>query len=243
MATLFHSVIFEPLYNGLVFLIHITPFADVGIAVIVFTCIIKLLLFPLSKKAVKTQMAMKAIEPETTRIKEQFKNNKEELARQTMALYKKHQVNPFSSFAVILIQIPIIFGLYYVFFKGGLPTINIDWLYSFVPTPDKVNMLFLGLLDISKKSILLALLAGISQFFQAKLAMPPVKPRGDKPDFKADLARSMGLQMRYIFPIVVVFIAYSISGAIALYWLTSNIFAIGQELIIRKQLKTGQQKL
>ena len=243
MASFFHTIIFEPLYNGLVFLIHITPFADVGIAVIVFTCIVKLLLFPLSKKAVKTQMAMKAIEPETEKIKNQFKNNREELARQTMALYKKHQVNPFSSFAVILIQIPIILGLYYVFFKGGLPTINTDWLYSFVAAPDKVNMLFLGLLDISKKSIFLALLAGVSQFFQAKLAMPPIKPRGAEPDFKADLARSMGLQMRYIFPIVVVFIAYSISGAIALYWTTSNIFAIGQELIIRRQLKTGQQKL
>ena len=243
MASFFHTIIFEPLYNGLVFLIHITPFADVGIAVIVFTCIVKLLLFPLSKKAVKTQMAMKAIEPETEKIKNQFKNNREELARQTMALYKKHQVNPFSSFAVILIQIPIILGLYYVFFKGGLPTINTDWLYSFVAAPDKVNMIFLGLLDISKKSIFLALLAGVSQFFQAKLAMPPIKPRGAEPDFKADLARSMGLQMRYIFPIVVVFIAYSISGAIALYWTTSNIFAIGQELIIRRQLKTGQQKL
>ena len=243
MASFFHSVVFEPIYNGLVFLIDITPFADVGVAVIVLTCVVKFLLFPLSKKAVKTQMAMKAIEPETAKIKEQFKNNKEELARQTMALYKKHQVNPFSSFAVILIQIPIIFGLYYVFFKGGLPIINTDWLYSFVPMPEKVNMLFLGLLDISQKSILLALLAGVSQFFQAKLAMPPIKPRGDKPDFKADLARSMGLQMRNIFPIVVVFIAYSISGAIALYWTTSNIFAIAQELIIRKQLKTGQQKL
>ncbi|MEK7107935.1 MAG: YidC/Oxa1 family membrane protein insertase [Patescibacteria group bacterium] len=243
MASFFHTIIFVPLYNGLVFLIDITPFADVGIAVIVFTCIVKLLMFPLSKKAVKTQMAMKAIEPETEKIKNQFKNNREELARQTMALYKKHQVNPFSSFAVILIQIPIILGLYYVFFKGGLPTINTDWLYSFVAAPDKVNMLFLGLLDISKKSILLALLAGVTQFFQAKLAMPPIKPRGDKPDFKADLARSMGLQMRYIFPVVVVFIAYSISGAIALYWTTSNIFAIGQELVIRRQLKTGQQKL
>src|SRR3989338_3376643 len=243
MASFFHATIFEPLYNGLVFLIDITPFADVGIAVIVFTCIVKLLLFPLSKKAVKTQMAMKAIEPETEKIKNQFKNNREELARQTMALYKKHQVNPFSSFAVILIQIPIILGLYYVFFKGGLPTINTDWLYSFVAATEKVNMLFLGLLDISKKSIFLALLAGVSQFFQAKLAMPPIKPRGAEPDFKADLARSMGLQMRYIFPVVVVFIAYSISGAIALYWTTSNIFAIGQELIIRRQLKTGQQKL
>src|SRR3989338_5987664 len=243
MASFFHSVVFEPIYNGLVFLIDIAPFADVGVAVIVLTCVIKFLLFPLSKKAVKTQMAMKAIEPETAKIKEQFKNNKEELARQTMALYKKHNVNPFSSFAVILIQIPIIFGLYYVFFKGGLPIINTDWLYSFIPAPEKVNMLFLGLLDISQKSILLALLAGVSQFFQAKLAMTPIKPRGDKPDFKADLARSMGLQMRYIFPIVVVFIAYSISGAIALYWTTSNIFAIAQELIIRKQLKTGKQQL
>src|SRR3989344_1107261 len=112
MASFFHTTIFEPIYNGLVFLIDITPFADVGVAVIILTCVIKFLLFPLSKKAVKTQMAMKAIEPETAKIKKQFKNNKEELARQTLSLYKKHNVKTFSSFAEFLIHIPIIFGLW-----------------------------------------------------------------------------------------------------------------------------------
>lgn len=240
MVGFFNAFIYEPLYNGLIFLVTVVPFFDVGLAVILLTCIVKLALFPLSKKSVQTQMAMKAIEPDLAKIKEKFKNSKEEQARETLKLYRQYGVNPFSSFLVILIQIPIIFGLYYVFFKGGLPTIDTSILYSFTPIPSSVNMNFLGLTDISQKSLILAFLAGITQFFQARYSMPPIKPReaDAKPSFQEDLARSMSVQMRYVFPVIVFFIAYSISGAIALYWATSNLFAIGQELVMRKKFKT-----
>ncbi len=238
MIGFFHLVVYQPLYNGLVFLMAVIPFLDLGSAVIVFTCIIKLLLFPLSKQAVQTQMAMKTIEPELQKIKETH-HDKEAQARETLKLYKKYGVNPFSSFFVILIQIPIIFSLYYVFYKGGLPVIDKTLLYSFTPVPNHVSLNFLGLFDISQKSFILAGIAGISQFFQAKLSLPPKPPAppGGKSSFQDDLARSMSLQMRYIFPIVVFFIAYRISGAVALYWATSNLFAIGQELVMRKKFK------
>lgn len=238
MTGLFHNFIFEPLYNGLIFLLSVTPLHDLGIAVIVFTCLVKLILFPLSKKSVQTQMMMKKIEPELKKIKEKYPN-KEEQARKTLEMYKQYEINPFSGFFLILIQIPIIFGLYYVFLKGGLPVPNPDLLYSFTPVipADSVNMHFLGLIDISGKSFVLALIAGVSQYFQAHLSLPPVKKsNGEKRSFQEDLAHGMGMQMRYVLPVVVFFVAYSISGAIALYWATSNIFAIGQELFMRKRL-------
>jgi YidC/Oxa1 family membrane protein insertase len=142
------------------------PFVDAGVAVILFTIIVKLILFPLSKKSVKTQLVMKDIQPEIDQIKEKCKGNKQEEAVKTMALYKEKGVNPFSGILLVILQIPIIFALYFIFLKGGLPKIDTSLLYSFVPIPATVNMNFLGLLDISKANAIAAILVGLSQFFQ-----------------------------------------------------------------------------
>ena len=232
----FNTVLYEPLYNGLVFLIDIVPFADVGIAVVILTLAVKLVLFPLSIKMVKTQIAVRTLEPEIAKIKEKHKGNSQEQARQMMALYKERGVNPFSGILLLFVQIPIIFALYFVFFRG-LPIINVDILYSFIPVPTEVNMHFLGLIDMSMKSVILAAMAGATQYFQMKFALPKMEARKDNPSFKEDLSRSFQMQMRYILPIVVLVIAYVISSAVALYWTTSNLFQIGQEVYVRRNIK------
>ena len=237
ISEIFNTVFFNPIYNGLIYLLDVVPFMDVGIAVILVTIVVKLILFPFSLKMVKTQLAVKQLEPEIKKLKETHKNDKQEQARQTMALYKEKGVNPFAGFLLILIQIPVIFALYWVFARGGLPEINTDILYSFVPTPNSVNMNFLGLIDVSAKSVILALLAGVTQFFQIKYSLPPMKERAGKSSFKEDLARSFHIQMRYVMPIIVFSVAYAISAAVALYWTTSNLFAIGQEIYVRKKIK------
>lgn len=235
MKALFHEVIYQPLYNGLIFLMDVIPWADAGIAVILFTVLVKLVLFPLSRKAVETQLKMKQLEGDLNLLKEKYKDNKEEQARAVLGFYKEKGVNPFSGIILLFIQLPIIFALYYIFYKGGLPVVNESLLYSFVAVPT-VDMSFLGLVDIAQKSVILALLAGVTQYFQIRFSMPLPPPRTDKATFQEDLARSMNFQLRYIMPIFVTFIAYSISGAIALYWTTSNVFAIGQELYLRRKL-------
>jgi YidC/Oxa1 family membrane protein insertase len=234
MVALFNTVIFNPLYNGLVFLIDIVPGGDVGVAVILLTLLVKFILFPLSKKAIKTQIAMRVVEPELNRIKKTVKD-KQEQARQMMALYKEKGMNPLSSILLILVQLPVIIGLYWVFYKGGFPEINIDILYAFVPAPTTVNMQFLGLIDMAGKSVLLALIAGVAQFIQARLSLPVPAPRQAGDGFKEDLARSFNIQMRYVLPVVIAGVAYMISAAVALYWAVSNIFTIGQELLVRRK--------
>ena len=238
ISVVWNTVFFNPIYNGLIFLLDVVPFIDVGIAVILVTVIVKLILFPFSLKMVKTQLAVKALEPEITKLKETHKDDKQEQAKQTMALYKERGVNPFSGFLLILVQIPVIFGLYWVFLRGGLPEINMDILYSFISAPEKINMNFLGLIDVAKKSVFLALLAGGTQYFQIKYSLPPMKARQEgKASLKEDLARSFHIQMRYVMPIIVFSIAYAISAAVAIYWTTSNLFAIGQEIYVRKTIK------
>jgi len=189
MIAFFHATCYQPLYNGLILLMGLLPWFDVGVIVILFTIIIKLILFPLSQKATITQMRMKEIEPELSAIKVKYKDDTKTQAEKTMEVYKKNKVNPFSSVLVVLIQLPIIFSLYYVFFKSGLPGINEDLIYSFTPRPQMINMEFLGLINVAQKSLFLAFAAGITSFLQAKFAMPALGPIKENPTFQDDLAR------------------------------------------------------
>src|SRR3989344_8967080 len=236
-SSIWNTLLYEPLLNALAFLVSIVPGGDVGIAVVLLTILVKIALFPLSQKSIQSQAAMSLLAPELKKIKDSGVS-KEEQARLTFELYKKYKANPFSGCLLVLIQIPIIFALYYVFFKG------IDFqsglLYSFIDVPEKMNTLFLGFIDINGKSLVLAILAGASQYFQAHFLPKPVASSSSA-SFSESFSKSMQLQMKYIFPFFVFFILYtdflgvSLSGAVALYWITSNIFMIGQQIYVDKK--------
>ena len=235
MKFFFNTFIYDPLYNGLVFLIDIMPGHEVGWAVVILTLLVKILLYPLAKKAVLTQKAMTAVEEEVKVLREKYKDNKEEQARKLMALYKERGISPFASFFTLLLQIPIILALYFVF-ASGLPEIMTERLYSFVSVPGSVDMIFLGFFDMAAKSWPLALLAGLSQFIHAYISVPhPKKPTGT-PSFQEDFARSMSIQVKYVFPVIIVFVAHSLAAAVALYWAAGNVFSIAQEFLIRRHL-------
>lgn len=232
MSYIWNVALYEPLLNALAFLVSIIPGGDVGIAIIILTLLVKILLLPLSHRSIESQAEMQMLQPELNKIKASGAS-KEEQARQTFELYKKHKVNPLSGCLLLLIQIPIIFALYYVFYKG----INFDngYLYSFIPTPENVNMMFLGLVDIASKSVILAVLAGISQYLQAHFMPKPEPSKSTTPSFSESLSKSMHLQMKYAFPFIVAIIAYTISGAVALYWITSNLFMVGQQIYVKRK--------
>ena len=105
MSFLYHALFFDPLYNLLVLLFKVLPWADAGVIVIILTIFVRLIMFPLSRKAVLTQVKMVEIGPELAKIKEQYKGNAEEQAKLTLALYKEKKVNPFSGIFIIIIQI------------------------------------------------------------------------------------------------------------------------------------------
>lgn len=235
ISDIFSATIFDPLYNLLIFLVSVLPGANVGLAVIVLTLIVKFILFPLSKKATEANMKMKEIQPEVKALQEKHKDNREQAAMEMLALYRDKKINPFSGLVVLFIQIPIILGLYWVFLRAGWPSINTDILYSFVTAPETVSIYFLGI-DVTMRSVLLALIVGITQYYQVKIAMPDIAPakQGATPNFKEDLARSMQLQMRYVLPVIIAVIAYTLSSAISLYWITNNLFMIWQELTIKR---------
>lgn len=246
-SAIWHNIFFDPIYNTLVFFIDTVPHGDVGLAIVFTTILVKVILLPLSLKAARTQRAMRLIEPELKKIQEKFKDKREELAKEMLELYRRAGVNPFSSILLLLIQIPIIIALYFSVSRGGgvpLPDINVALLYSFVPVPENASMLFFGVVDMAAKSLPLALLAGITQYLFTALSLPSLAPR-DKdavPNFKEDFARSMNMQMKYVMPIIIFVIAYSISAAIALYFTVSNIVSIAQEFAVRKHRLPPQEE-
>ncbi len=232
ITSIWNFLLYHPLLNALAFLVSVIPGGDVGIAVILLTVLVKVILFPLSQKSIESQAEMNILAPEIEKIKKSGAS-KEEQATLTFELYKKHNTNPFSGCLLVLIQIPIIFALYYVFYKG----LNFDstLLYSFIHAPAHINMVFLGILDISKKSLILAVIAGISQFLQAYYMPKPPTPSGDGGSFQESLSKSLNTQIKYVFPLLITFIAYRVSGAVALYWITSNLFMVAQQIYVKKE--------
>ena len=238
MLSFFHTYLYVPIYNLLIFLISVVPGADIGVAIILATLIVKILLLPLSLSAAHTQKAMKAIDPELKAIREKYKDDKEKQAREMFALYAKYGIKPFSSVLSIFIQLPVVIGLYWVFRTEALPGIDTSLLYPFVHAPiTTASTLFLGVLLITGHSILLAVLATGTQFVQAWYAIP-VPPASAEVGGSAgaDFARAMTLQARFVLPLIIGFVAYT-SGAIALYFITSNVVALVQEYMVRTSKK------
>ncbi|HEU0080783.1 MAG TPA: YidC/Oxa1 family membrane protein insertase [Candidatus Paceibacterota bacterium] len=240
MHYLYTTVVYNPLYNGLVILMNsarFAPWIDAGMVVILFTIIVRLVLFPISKKAARTQVVMKTVEPELAAIKEKYKDDKQAQAIQTMALYKEKKINPFSSILLLFIQLPIIIALYRIFYTTGFSTVHTELLYSWVSIPPAIGTHFLDLIDVTQKSVFLAALAALSQYLQISISVPKAAARpaaGAK--LHEDLARNMQAQMKYVFPVMIFFISWNVAGALAIYWITSNLFMIGQELYIRRQI-------
>ncbi len=244
MSFIWHTFFFDPVYNSLVFFIDVVRGGDVGVAIICTVILVKTVILPVSLKAARTQLIMRDLEPKLAQVKEEYKDKREMQAIKTMELFREAKVNPFSSILLLFIQIPIIIALYFAVYSGGgvaLPAINTAILYSFIPTPETVNMIFLGFMDITQKSFFLALLAGVTQFIHTNLSLPPQKPRDPnaEPNFKDDFGRSMQMQMRYVMPVLIIVVAYTISAAIALYFVISNLMAIGQEYVVRHKVKNA----
>ena len=234
----YNLIIYIPLYNGLIGLINIFPWMDVGVAIIAFTIIIRLILFPLARKSIKTQIRMREIQPEIAALQKKFPNKQEQMVK-TMELYKKHNIRPLAGTLVLFIQLPILLGLYYVFARSGLPVVNTVILYSFVHSP-VINMNFLGLLDISKMSILMAAIAALSQYLQLRFSLAsqpqPVIGGADNP------AAAMSKQMRYFMPAMIFVLAFRFPAAISLYWTIGNLFMLWTNYLCGFIMKGARKK-
>ncbi len=240
ISNLFNLFFYDPIYNALVALMAVVPGGDVGVAVIILTIIIRIILLPFFLSAARTQRAMKILEPKLKELKEKHKEDKEKEALGTLELYREAKVNPFSSILIALIQIPVLLALFWVFHYEAFVTLDAARLYALTPLPQVTSLLFLGIVSVAGKSMVLAVLAGLTQFLQAHMALlGTMKPSGT-PGMQNDFQRIMGLQLKYVFPFLIGTIAYTTSSAIALYFITTNLMGALQEVYVRRSLDTEE---
>ena len=234
MSELFHVVFYQPILNLLVFFYNIIPGNDIGVAIVVLTAFIRLILYPLNQQSIKSQKALKDLQPKIDELKKKYANDKTEQGRAMMDLYKAEKVNPFSSCLPLLIQFPFLIAVYYVFRDGLTGNKALESVYSFISRPESLSPITLGFFDLSKSSVVLAVLAGAAQFWQAKMMIttrPPQNMPGAKDE---DMMAIMNKQMVYFMPVMTIFIGLTFPGGLTLYWLVTTLLTGLQQVYIFK---------
>ena len=192
---MFNTIIVQPIFNLLFVIYSLIPGGDFGIALVIFTILVRLLMWPLVKKQLHQVKAMRKLQPELVRIKKESKGDKRLESTLMMELYKKHDVNPFSSIGVLIIQLPIFIALYQVIRifasqRDQIATFTYGFLKDIGPikdliaNPNHFNEKMLGFLDLSKQAIItnplavnifvlvLAVGAAITQYIMSKQTTP-----------------------------------------------------------------------
>lgn len=183
----------QPIFNLLIGLYSIIPGGDFGISLILFTIIVRVVLYPLVKKQLHQTQAMKKLQPELARIKAETKGNKQLESTRMLELYKQHGVNPFRSILILLIQLPIFIALYQVInifttHRDQIARFTYDILESvgsvrqLIVHPEQFNEKLLGVVDLAKPAlahntinfpiIAIAVIAAIAQYYMSKQLLP-----------------------------------------------------------------------
>lgn len=218
------------MFNGLVWLYQTIPLHDLGIAIILLTIIIRIALYPIFKKVLVQQKMTQEIQPEMKAIQKKYAKDQEAQAKAMMALYAEKKFNPLSSIFWLFAQMPILLGIFMVTRDVGMGTAPLATaLYSFITAPLTLSASFVGILDLSKASILLAIIAAAVQYVQSVMALPKAKEGQVMSD-----TEKMTRNMTYIAPAITLIFLVNIPAAVGLYWITSSFFSIIQQYIINK---------
>ena len=238
MLAFFHTIIYQPLYNILIFLYNIVPGKDFGISIILLTILLRTILIPLYKKQIESQQKMQELQPKIKALQEKTKNNKEQQTKQLMELYKEHKTNPFSGCLPLIVQMVFLIAIYRVLIaiSGNGLKVDASQLYSFVADPGTINQFFIHLVDLTKPSVAIAVLAAIAQYFQTKMLMKnQPQPQKTTDDGKPDIAQMMSKQMLYLGPLMTLFIGIKFPAGLSLYWLAGTLFMLVQQIMIEKK--------
>ncbi|AHB42174.1 60 kDa inner membrane insertion protein [Candidatus Saccharibacteria bacterium RAAC3_TM7_1] len=206
---IFELIVVQPIFNMLLGLYSIIPGHDFGVAIILFTVLVRVLLYPLTRSMLHQSRAMRKLQPELAAIKKRNKGNKQLESMQMMELYKKHNVNPFRSIGILIIQLPIFIALYQVIniftrSRDQIGKFTYDFLEQFGPIKDLIanphnfNEKLFGFVDLTKPAfhnggveiflVLLALLAAYTQYVMSKQTAPQQKSKRRIRDIMAEAA-------------------------------------------------------
>ena len=229
----FNLIFVFPLLNLLVFLYNYIP--DIGVVIILVTVVVRLLLFPSFHKSLKHQRALSALQPKMHEIREKYKDDKEAQAKAMMELYKVHKVNPMSSCLPLLIQLPILIGLYQVFMRS-LNGKELVGLYSFVHAPAAIDPVFLHWINLAHANIIMAVIAGVLQYYLSRISLPPAQATDQ-------MSKMLSYQTLYFLPLITIVFGARFPAGLTLYWVVTTLFGIGQQYyILHKEAKEALAK-
>jgi YidC/Oxa1 family membrane protein insertase len=239
---LFRAFITKPLLNGLIFIASVTPGHNLGVAIILLTLAVKLLLFVPTQHALEGQKKMQMLQPKFEAIRRQYKDDPKKMQEETMKVWKEHKVNPFQALVPLLVQFPILIGLFYVIRDGSHLELSRHLIYPFYQDLDwTFSTQFLGL-DLTKSYIwifppVLVVLQFIQMWLSFKIAdKKKAKEIKDKTTPQADTPQEIQQRiMMYFLPLLIGFFAIQFPSAVSLYWFISTVFAIGQQLIVNRE--------
>lgn len=240
MSSIFNTILYQPIFNIFVFLYNIIPGHDVGAVILAITILVRLALYPLTGSSIKSQRALQDLQPKMAAIKKQYADDKQKQTQAIMELYKTNKVNPLASCLPMLIQLPILIALYMVL-RDGLNSKNLaDSLYPFVANPDTINQISLGFFNMAKPNYVLAVFAGLAQYWQAKTLSRKNPPKEAGEGGKDEAMMSMmNKQMLYFMPAMTVLIGFSLPAGLTLYWFFSTVLMALQQVWLSKKTKVN----
>lgn len=238
MKQLYTLILYQPIFNALVFLYDVIPGNDIGVAIILLTIIIKFILYPLTAKSIRSQRDLQRIQPKIQEIQKKYKDQRDVLSQELMKLYKAEKVNPFSSCLPLLVQLPFFIAVFSVFRNGLSNPESLKMLYPFIHNPGSLNPVTFGVLDLSlPHNIILSALAGATQFWQGKMLVqkkPPMAVPGSKDE---NMATAMNKQMTYVMPLVTIYIGWVLPAGLVLYIVVTTLLTILQQYLIFRSPK------
>jgi YidC/Oxa1 family membrane protein insertase len=237
-AKIFRTFISKPFLNFLIFVASILPDHGLGIGIILLTVLVKLLLFWPTQRALEGQKKMQLLQPKLEAVKKQYASDPVKMQQETMRLWKEHGVNPVQSCLPIVLQFPILIGLFYVVRDASVLATSHHLIYPYYQhlTWD-FNPIFLGM-DLTKPSWIFPPLLVVMQFLQMRLSFQIVKNKGMKDGKAPEIDKTQQIQqqvMQYAMPLMIGFFAISFPAAVSLYWGVSTLFAIGQQVIVNRE--------
>jgi YidC/Oxa1 family membrane protein insertase len=243
---MFDTLIVTPLLNLVLFFYAVLPFHDLGVAIIIVTILVRLLVWPLASKQLHSQRAMQKLAPEIAKLRKKAGGDKTKESQMLMELYKEKGISPFASLTPVLIQMPLLIAFYFALrhavVAGDLakviyePIANMPAIKDILANPASYKPMLFGIVDLAKPNIIIAALAGIAQFFQTKQIMPK------KPADKADTAAQVAQISVILFPFMTFLFAMSLPSALGLYWFVASLVTIIQQhLILRKDVEEMEE--
>ncbi|MDD5041563.1 MAG: YidC/Oxa1 family membrane protein insertase [Candidatus Peribacteraceae bacterium] len=238
---LFRAFITKPFLNFLIFIASVSPGHSLGVAIIILTLVVKFLLFIPTQHSLEGQKKMQKAQPILDEIRRKYKDDPKRMQEETMKVWKEHGINPFQSCLPLLIQMPVLIGVFYVVRDGSVLELSRHLIYPFYQHLDwTFGTTFLGLDLLQSNFLLFSPLLVILQFIQMKLTFAAAKKKkaqqGDKSKAEGDKSQQLQQQMMlYGLPLMIGVFAYQFPSAVSLYWGVSTLFAIGQQIVVNRE--------